>query len=124
MGRWLFLAGVNGAAAVLLGAFAAHGLHGRLSDTALGAFDTAAHYHLIHAVALGLSTLAARGHPKSCAHIAALLFQTGIILFSGSLYLWALTGIHVFVFVTPLGGIALVAGWVALAVAGWKADAA
>jgi uncharacterized membrane protein YgdD (TMEM256/DUF423 family) len=116
MNKWLFLAGVNGAAAVLLGAFAAHGLQGRLPPNMLGAFNTAAHYQLIHALALGL---AARTGSR-CAGMAALLFVIGIVLFSGSLYAWALTGIHGFVFVTPVGGTTLVAGWVALALAGWK----
>jgi len=122
MNKWLFLAGVNGAAAVLLGAFAAHGLAHRLPANALGAFNTAAHYHLIHALALGVAALAGRGRPGSRVNIAALLFWIGIVLFSGSLYVWALTGIHAVVFVTPVGGTALVAGWVALAVAAWKME--
>jgi uncharacterized membrane protein YgdD (TMEM256/DUF423 family) len=122
MNKWLFLAGVNGAAAVLMGAFAAHAMATRFPANAVGAVSTAAHYHLMHALALGLAALAARGKPKSWANIAALLFQIGIILFSGSLYLWALTGIRAFAFITPVGGTALVAGWVVLAMAAWKMD--
>lgn len=122
MNKWLFLAGVNGAAAVLLGAFAAHGLAHRLPDHMLAAFNTAAHYQLLHASVLGLAALAGRGKARTYAHIAALLVQIGILLFSGSLYLWALTGVHGFVFVTPVGGTALIAGWLALAVAGWKME--
>lgn len=121
MNKWLFLAGINGAAAVLLGAFAAHGLQGRLPANTLNAFNTAAHYQLMHALALGLAALVARTGSHA-ANAAAWLFVIGIVLFSGSLYLWALTGIHALAFVTPLGGTALIAGWAALAIAGWKLD--
>jgi len=120
MNKWLFLSAINGAAAVLLGAFAAHAMAGRFSAGAIHAFDTAAHYHLIHAVALGLAAVSPRAGAR--AEWAARLLLAGIALFSGSLYLWALTGIGWLVFVTPLGGIALVAGWLALAAAAWKME--
>lgn len=122
MNKWLFLAGVNGAAAVLMGAFAAHAMAARFPANAAGAVSTAAHYHLMHALALGVAALAARGKPGSWANIAALLFQIGIILFSGSLYLWALTAVRSFAYITPIGGTALVAGWIALAAAAWKME--
>lgn len=121
MNRWLFLAGINGAAAVLLGAFGAHAMAGRFAANVIAAFNTGAHYHLIHAVALGVAAVALRAGATGTAW-AAWLFQVGILLFSGSLYLWALTGIHLLVFITPLGGLTLVAGWLALAVAAWKME--
>jgi uncharacterized membrane protein YgdD (TMEM256/DUF423 family) len=115
MRKWLFIASVNGALAVLAGAFAAHALQRRLDQPFVAAFTTAAHYHLIHAVAMGVAALAARGAARMQAEAAALLFLIGILLFSGSLYMLALTGVRMFGYVTPLGGIAFVLGWAVLA---------
>ena len=121
MRSWLFIAALNGALAVLCGAFAAHGLKTRLSADMLSVFDTAARYHLIHAVAMGLAALA--GESKAAtrpAGIAAGLFLAGMVLFSGSLYLLVLTGNTAFGWVTPFGGLAFIAGWLALAGAALK----
>ena len=114
MGKWLFIASVTGALAVLLAAFGEHGLANRLSPSALNTFATGARYQMIHALAMGLAALAARGAT------AALLFLAGILLFSGSLYGLALTGVRTLGFVTPVGGVALMAGWIALALAALK----
>jgi uncharacterized membrane protein YgdD (TMEM256/DUF423 family) len=118
MRKWLFIASVNGALAVLAGAFGAHALAQRLEPRMLGVFNTGAHYHLIHAAAMAVAALAARGAAKMQAEVAALLLLIGILLFSGSLYMLALTGLRMFGFVTPLGGIAFVLGWAML---GWAA---
>jgi uncharacterized membrane protein YgdD (TMEM256/DUF423 family) len=124
MRSWLFLAAVNGALAVLCGAFAAHGLKTRLSADMLSVFDTAARYHLIHSVAMGLAalTIDRPASPAAArpARIAAGLFLAGMVLFSGSLYLLALTGSTALGWVTPFGGLAFVAGWLALALAALK----
>jgi uncharacterized membrane protein YgdD (TMEM256/DUF423 family) len=117
MRTWLFIAAIMGAAAVLCGAFAAHGLQTRLDGTAREVFETGARYHMYHALAMGLAALAMRGEAAARARWAAILFLTGILLFSGSLYLLALTGNTVLGFVTPLGGVAFIAGWVFLALA-------
>jgi uncharacterized membrane protein YgdD (TMEM256/DUF423 family) len=117
--KWLFIAGLNGALAVLAGAFAVHSLGARPYASA---FTTGAHYHLVHAVAMAVASLAARGAAKARAEWAARLFLTGIILFSGSLYLLTLTGIRAFGYATPLGGLALVAGWILLALAALKLE--
>ena len=117
MKNWLFLAGVNGAVAVLAGAFAAHVLGSRLDPRMLSAFNTAATYHLVHSLALAIAALAARGAARKRANIAATLFLAGMILFCFSLYLLALTGARVLGFVTPFGGLAFVAGWLFLALA-------
>jgi uncharacterized membrane protein YgdD (TMEM256/DUF423 family) len=114
---WLFIAAVNGGLAVLCGAFAAHGLSGRLSPDALGIFETGARYHMYHALAMGLAALLPGEPGVRRARTAAALFLAGIVLFSGSLYLLALTGARVLGFVTPLGGLAFVAGWLFLALA-------
>jgi uncharacterized membrane protein YgdD (TMEM256/DUF423 family) len=122
MKMWLVIAGINGAIAVLAGAFAAHALGPRLSPAYATAFTAAAHYHLVHAVAMAVAALVARGAAKPRAQNAALLFLAGIVLFSGSLYLLVLTGIRVFAYVTPVGGLAFVAAWILLALAALKLE--
>jgi len=119
---WLYIFALNGAAAVLFGAFAAHALSDRLDAHALSLFDTGARYHLIHAVAGFLAGLLMRGGAGAAARLSAAAFLVGILLFSGSLYLLALTGVHVFAWITPLGGLGLVAGWVMLALAAFRLE--
>ena len=115
MRAWLGIAAINGGLAVLLGAFAAHGLKARLTPDMLGVFETGARYHMYHALAMGMAALA----PVSrFAQAAAILFLTGIVLFCGSLYLLAF-GFGVGI-VTPFGGLAFMAGWVALAVSAFQ----
>ena len=120
MRTWLVLAGINGALAVALGAVAAHALQGRLDAHARELFDTAARYHLAHALALGLAAFAIGHGAGRSAGLAAALFLAGIVLFCGSLYVYAATAQHTFVFVTPFGGIAFIAGWIALAAGALK----
>lgn len=122
MRTWLFIAGINGALAVIAGAFAAHGLSARLEPRLLAAFTTAAHYHLVHAVALGVAALAGQGPARPRALWAARLFLAGMVLFSGSLYGLALSGIGFLGFVTPVGGLALIGGWLMLALAALKLE--
>ena len=118
---WLFVAGIMGALAVLCGAFAAHGLATHLDENARSVFETGARYHMYHALAIGLAAFAMRGGQAEVrARAAAMLFLIGILLFSGSLYLLALTGMTALGFVTPFGGIAFVAGWILLALAALK----
>ncbi len=96
--------------AVALGAFGAHALKTRLTPEALQIWHTAVLYHMIHAVvllALGLYAKSAGAQTKT----ASLLFLAGIILFSGSLYALALTGIKPLGAITPLGGLCFLAGW-------------
>jgi uncharacterized membrane protein YgdD (TMEM256/DUF423 family) len=110
--------GINGFLAVALGAFGAHGLRAKLANAPDGTrrlevWQTAAHYHLMHALALGLvAYLCARTAGGGAS--AGYLFQAGIVLFSGSLYVLALTGIGKFGAITPLGGLCFLAGWVAV----------
>jgi uncharacterized membrane protein YgdD (TMEM256/DUF423 family) len=124
MGRWLFTAAMVGGLAVLLGAFAAHGLAARLESHALATFETGARYQIYHALAMGLAALAMRGPASGRARAAAGFFLAGIALFCGSLYLLALTGSHAFGLVTPLGGICFLLGWLLLALAGLKLEKA
>ena len=117
---WLFVAGFVGALAVLCGAFAAHGLSARLDENARAVFETGARYHMYHALAMGLAAFAMRGEAEARARAAVILFLIGILLFSGSLYLLALTGMNALGFVTPIGGLAFIAGWIFLALAALK----
>jgi uncharacterized membrane protein YgdD (TMEM256/DUF423 family) len=108
------LAGVVG---VGLGAFGAHGLRGRLSPEMLAVFETGVRYHMYHALAL-VATAALMGRLDGrFINAAGWLFTAGIVLFSGSLYVVALTGIGIFGAITPIGGLAFLAGWVCLAIA-------
>jgi uncharacterized membrane protein YgdD (TMEM256/DUF423 family) len=119
----LALAGIQGFLAVALGAFGAHGLRGRLAGLAdgaqrLGWWETAAHYHLAHALATALAAyLVSRGPGSTAAQVAGFCFTGGILLFSGSLYAMTLTGVRALGAVTPLGGLALLAGWAAIVIA-------
>jgi uncharacterized membrane protein YgdD (TMEM256/DUF423 family) len=121
----LVLAACNGLLAVALGAFGAHGLKARLAGLANGAerlawWETAAHYQLAHALALGLCAhLIARGGSGAGA-VAVWSFAGGIALFSGSLYAMTLSGVRGLGAVTPVGGLLLLVGWGALLVAAWR----
>ena len=120
MRGWLLTAAIMGALAVICGAFAAHGLEARLAPDAREIFETGARYHMYHALAMGLAAFAMRGEAVGRARLAAMLFLAGIVLFSGSLYLLALTGNVTFAYVTPVGGLAFIAGWVILGLAALK----
>ena len=117
MKPWLAVAAANGALAVAAGAFAAHGLSGALPSDSLAIFETAARYQMYHALALGLCALCPR---EIAVKLPAWAFLAGIVLFCGSLYGLALTGIRAFGFVTPVGGVAFLIGWAALAWAGLR----
>ncbi|MBI3675844.1 MAG: DUF423 domain-containing protein [Proteobacteria bacterium] len=119
MNVWLFIAAINGLIAVAAGAFGAHGLQGKLDAHALQIFETAARYQMYHGLAIGLAAFASRSAAAStAANAASGFFLAGIVLFCGSLYLLSLTGIKGLGIVTPFGGLAFLAGWVALA---WSA---
>lgn len=110
-------------AGVALGAFAAHGLRDRLTPDLAALFETGVRYHMYHAIALVAAALAAGRLPSSTLpSLAGWAFALGILLFSGSLYALALTGVRTLGMVTPLGGLAFLIGWALLAVAGWRAS--
>ncbi len=113
--RFLTLGAVAGALGVAMGAFAAHALRTQSSVEALGWFETGARYHMLHALALVAAGLGA-GHVRETPRVVAgTCFAAGIVLFSGSLYAMALTGWRGLGAVTPIGGAAWIAGWIALA---------
>lgn len=108
-----------GGLAVLLGAFGAHGLEDRLSPEALEWYRTGALYHFFHAIALWCAAdLASRG---GGGRGPALCFLVGIVLFSGSLYALALTGVRSLGAITPFGGVSFLVGWTWLAVGALRA---
>jgi uncharacterized membrane protein YgdD (TMEM256/DUF423 family) len=118
----MILAAVNGFLAVALGAFGAHGLKTRLAalpDVAqrLEWWQTAAQYHLTHALALGLMAIVAAKVPGTAATAGGWAMLAGIVLFSGSLYGMTLTGVRALGAITPVGGLCLLVGWCLLAVA-------
>jgi uncharacterized membrane protein YgdD (TMEM256/DUF423 family) len=117
MNGWLIVAAANGFVAVAAGAFGAHGMRASYDAQSMSVFETAALYQMFHALAIGIAALALRG---AATNWAAWLFLAGIVLFCGSLYLLALTGVRGLGMVTPIGGLAFLAGWAALGYAAWK----
>lgn len=116
MAACLLFAGVGA------GAFGAHALRGRLAPDLLAAFQTGVQYHLVHALGLlgvGVLWLQWEADARLLATCAALLVA-GTVLFSGSLYVLALTGVRAWGAVTPVGGLAWLAAWAVLAVAAWR----
>ena len=105
------------ALAVILGAFGAHGLQNRLDDYSRGVYEKAVFYHFLHA--MGILVVAVLGRtgtfPESGVDTACWFLIAGIILFSGSLYLLAVTGTRALGMITPFGGIAFIIGWLLLA---------
>ncbi len=110
----LRIAAVIGFLGVTLGAFGAHALKEKLSPAALQIWNTAVLYHLLHAVALLALGLYARGAGTDV-KMSAGFFMAGILIFSGSLYALALSGIKPLGAITPIGGLCFLAGWALLA---------
>ncbi len=117
---WFGIGAIAGAVGVLLGAFGAHGLKSRVDPDLLAVFETGVRYHMYHALALLAVGWAATRWPGAWVSASGWLFLIGIVVFSGSLYLMTLTGARWLGAITPLGGLAFISGWVALAVAAWK----
>ncbi|MFQ5503394.1 MAG: DUF423 domain-containing protein [Planctomycetota bacterium] len=117
----LALAGVNAFLAVAAGAWAAHGLEKLVPDPArIAQFETGARYHMYHALALlSLAGMVDLRKARTSMRIAGCCFLAGILLFSGSLYLLVLTGVTRLGMITPIGGLAFLAGWLTLALAGF-----
>ncbi len=115
---------VFGFLAVAAGAFGAHALRARLGPDLLAVWETAARYQMYHALAL-LAVALAAGHAPGVRSLgtAGWLFTAGIVVFSGSLYALALTGVRALGAITPLGGLGFLAGWALLAAAAWRAGA-
>ncbi len=116
----ILLGGLIGASGVAAGAFGAHGLESVLSPRQLDSFEVAVRYQLLHALAIVLVAVLLELRPSRAAHVAAWLFLAGVALFSGGIYAWLFSGWKPLVHVVPVGGTAFIAGWLALALAGWR----
>jgi uncharacterized membrane protein YgdD (TMEM256/DUF423 family) len=115
--NWFALGAIAGATAVSLGAFGAHALKSRVTDDLLKVFEVGVSYQMYHALALFAVAWAATRGPGSWVNASGWLFTIGILVFSGSLYLMALSGARWLGAITPVGGLCFILGWIALAVA-------
>jgi uncharacterized membrane protein YgdD (TMEM256/DUF423 family) len=113
----LTIAGTLGFSAVLLGAFGAHGLRDKIAPPMLEIYRTGVLYHLVHALAVLAVAFAADRLRRP--RLVAGLFTAGIAIFSGTLYLLAITGVMKLGAITPIGGLLLMAGWAALIAEGF-----
>lgn len=114
---FLLLGAVAAFLAVALGAFGAHGLRGRLTPEMLAVFQTGVQYHMAHALALVLVSAIMGRMSGWLIQTAGWCFAGGIVFFSGSLYLLAVTGVTILGAITPIGGLLFLAGWACLAFA-------
>jgi len=100
---------------VALGAFGAHGLKSTLAPDLLAIYETGVRYHLVHGLGVFVAAWLAGEDQTRAARLAGVLFIIGILVFSGSLYLLALTGVRALGAITPIGGVAWIAAWTILA---------
>jgi len=113
--NWIATAAGSGALAVLLGAFGAHGLKGRVPAESIASWNTAVEYHLLHSVVLlALALWAGQSGAAPTPQWTMRAFFAGILLFSGSIYGLVLGGPRVLGPVTPIGGVLLISGWLSL----------
>jgi uncharacterized membrane protein YgdD (TMEM256/DUF423 family) len=120
MKLWLSLGAVYGFLGIAFGAFGAHALRARLSPDMLAVWRTAVEYQFYHAGALLLIGLWLRSQQSPALNVAGACFALGVLLFSGSLYVLALSGVRGLGAVTPIGGLLFLVGWLALLVAAWR----
>jgi uncharacterized membrane protein YgdD (TMEM256/DUF423 family) len=115
--NWVATGALLMAAAVVLGAFGAHGLRDKLDAYSLSVYEKAVFYHFIHALGILLAAVLARTETISSSGEARVswLLLIGILVFSGSLYALAISGVRVLGAITPIGGLAFIAGWLVLA---------
>ena len=117
--NFFLIGAVFGFLGVALGAFGAHGLRARLSPEMLAVFEVGVRYQMYHALALLVLALAIERRGRSrLLTIAGWSFMTGIVIFSGSLYALAVSGITTFGAITPIGGLAFLMGWLCVALGG------
>jgi len=116
--NWSVAGALLMALAVGLGAFGAHGLRARLDAYSMGVYEKAVFYHFIHALGMLAVPLLTRAGliSKSAGNWTGWLLLAGIVLFSGSLYMLAITGVRTLGAITPFGGVSFIAAWIVLAV--------
>ncbi|MFC4386468.1 DUF423 domain-containing protein [Gracilibacillus marinus] len=111
---FLLLGVINGFLAVALGAFGAHGLEGKLSEKMIATWEKAVQYQMFHTVALFVTAILMQKMQVTSVATAGWFFFAGILLFSGSLYIYSTTAIKTFAMITPIGGVAFLIGWILL----------
>lgn len=119
MKLFIILGAINAIIAVAAGAFGAHGLENKLTAKYLDIWDKAATYQMYHALGLILIGVVA-GTTNASLNVAGWLMTLGIVFFSGSLYVLALTQIKVLGAITPIGGVLFIASWLVLVIAVWR----
>ncbi|TFB18931.1 DUF423 domain-containing protein [Filobacillus milosensis] len=112
----LLIGVINGFLAVALGAFGAHGLESKLSEKMLATWEKAVQYQMFHTTAIFITGILMLRFDSSMLTSAGWTFLVGIILFSGSLYIYSVTSIKTFAMITPIGGLAFLIGWVLLGI--------
>lgn len=108
----LLIGALNGFLAVALGAFGAHGLEGKISEHSIKIWEKAVLYQMFHTAGILAAGLLMIKYQSSAVLWAGLLFFIGIIIFSGSLYIYSTTSIKTFAMITPIGGVVFLAGWI------------
>lgn len=117
MKLFLLFGAINGFLAVALGAFGAHGLEAKLTEKQLNTWEKAVNYQMFHTGALLVTGLLMAKFQSASLTWAGWMFLIGIILFSGSLYIYSTTSIKTFAMITPIGGVAFLIGWILLGTA-------
>ncbi|SDY30236.1 DUF423 domain-containing protein [Thermoactinomyces sp. DSM 45892] len=121
MRLFLLLGSINMALSIALGAFGAHGLKGKVAEKMIANWNTGAHYHMIHALGmLIVGILLSKIQDSGMLTTSGWLMLAGVVLFSGSLYVMAVTGITKLGAITPIGGLAFIVAWVLMAVVAYK----
>jgi uncharacterized membrane protein YgdD (TMEM256/DUF423 family) len=120
--NWFAIGAIAAAIGVTLGAFGAHVLKSRLAEDLLSIFEIGVRYHMYHALALLAVAFAAGRWPGNWVNASGWLFVVGILIFSGSLYLMALSGARWLGAITPIGGLCFILGWIALARAALRSN--
>lgn len=114
---FVIIGALSGGIGVAAGAFGAHALRARLEPRLLEVFETGARYQMYHALAMLAAAWVVTRYPGSLANASGWLFLAGTVLFSGSLYAMAFTGVRALGAITPIGGVCFIAGWACLALA-------
>ena len=118
---FFIIASLLGGLSVALGAFGAHALRGRIEESLLANYQTGVSYMFYHALALFAAAWAVSKWPASNLPVwAGWLFVVGVVVFSGSLFVMAFTGLRWLGAITPIGGVAFIAGWLLLAFVAWR----
>ena len=120
--NWFAIGAIAAAIGVTLGAFGAHALKPRVAEDLLSIFEIGVRYHMYHALALLAVAWAAGRWPGNWVNASGWLFVIGILIFSGSLYLMALSGARWLGAITPIGGLCFILGWIALAMAALRSN--